>query len=1344
MAPRFTPPKFRNATASLVPREEWYRTHLDAPTMSAGAATSFSSGVKTTRAHVVVVDASGGISVRAYGSASDVVWAGRVGPVGDWDASALEGGGVVLGGTDGTLTVLDLDALPAAPVHTTHKLDASAQLVVLHPTTPGLAFIATSASWGIYDLTSTSPASVLVPALSLEGDTRGIWSASWSPDGSRLSTISRSGVLSTYSPRISPAPTATRSLPPVLPLKPCRLTYVADALVLTAFSRARSREYHVLSPDLATRASSTLDAAQAPLGIVPDHARRIAYLAGRGDMTIRQIEVGPSALASGAGPGVGAGETAHALPFPLGEGLALEWPGRLDVMRAQIARLVLPLADKDGAALAVLSVQVPRRQLIDFHEDLFPDVRATIPEQTPAQWLAGHDAAPRLVSLDPARRGAWEAELEKYDAARKAGARKASAGQQSDTAAHLPTATPAVQPERSDDRAADTHTASAPEPAPDVRPAPAETQLAEVSLAESPTVSPAESPAAGGKPPAEPPAPASVDTSSTPYKLSLIVPFVLARLAAHDTARGPLFLGLQGPQGSGKTTVCRALVGALADRGVRAAVLSQDDLYRTHAGLRAVAAKHPDNALLAGRGPPGTHDVDLARRVLGQLERVNAGGSTVHLPVFDKSQHNGEGDRSASTVPVTAPVDVVVLEGWSFGFRPLGPAALAAAHADPSTAAARAHSSQSLAELNAYLAEFADLYTSFDALVSLQPDDYAHVYAWRAQAEHEMRANNGGRGMTDDQVAAFVDRYMPVYEVWGRTVDSWRNRLVLRIGGERQVLSSEVVLSGSDGHAVGNGPNASGTDSADATEATDEADGETARTTAQPATALTAESRPMPAAATAVAVPGTTTSTQLPAAVPATAPAPSAPAAPTARFNPTWSRKFLAASSPLIPSYDQLPALSSLHPDSQLLKMSPTHLFFPIAGPGGRVMYHARAARGRLDTAEPAFVSAGVEIAAFDVDEHGRLAVAGEDGVVRVWTIADSHPGQPVVIAAKGVEKIVDVAWHATVNDLLVVASNDAGKGVLRFFHAKGGDEVKRVEFDVSGIHTFAVSPNGERIAVASKDRAVLVVDPRTGGVARGPAHDSPRSFQLAWVGDAHVVSLGFARGSQRRIQLYSVPADLASEAEVQVVAAQTIDTSPSVLFPVYDPDTAILYVWGKGERDVSAYEVHAPPPGQGHGEPTIAKLPAYTAARPQLGLCFAPKTECNVRKVEVARALRLTAKTVEEVTFAVPRHRIEYFQDDVYPLTRGRKVVSIDAWRAGKPVEREWVDLRPDGMAPLSEAPKTAVAKPKFVSAQTVLSEAEKKRQEMDALFEKAKADESSDEDEPTVKGLPPPDDDW
>ena len=40
-------------------------------------------------------------------------------------------------------------------------------------------------------------------------------------------------------------------------------------------------------------------------------------------------------------------------------------------------------------------------------------------------------------------------------------------------------------------------------------------------------------------------------------------------------------------------------------------------------------------------------------------------------------------------------------------------------------------------------------------------------------------------------------------------------------------------------------------------------------------------------------------------------------------------------------------------------------------------------------------------------------------------------------------------------------------------------------------------------------------------------------------------------------------------------------------------------------------------------------------------GLAFLPKTECDVREVEVARGLMLSKTTIEPVAFRVPRVRV-------------------------------------------------------------------------------------------------------
>ena len=192
----------------------------------------------------------------------------------------------------------------------------------------------------------------------------------------------------------------------------------------------------------------------------------------------------------------------------------------------------------------------------------------------------------------------------------------------------------------------------------------------------------------------------------------------------------------------------------------------------------------------------------------------------------------------------------------------------------------------------------------------------------------------------------------------------------------------------------------------------------------------------------------------------------------------------------------------------------------------------------------------------------------------------------------------------------------------------------------------MSFSPQGDRIAIATKDGQILVLDPRHAeSVQAGKAHDSPRSFQIAWVDTEHLVSVGFSRGSQRKINLYRLPSSSSSSnptaSPIETISSITIDVSPSVLFPIYDPDTSILYIWGKGERVIQTFEIHPD-----HAREPIAKLPSYTAGSPQVAVAFLPKRVVDVKKVEVGKALRLTAKTLEEVTFSIPRNKVSRRSD--------------------------------------------------------------------------------------------------
>lgn len=100
---------------------------------------------------------------------------------------------------------------------------------------------------------------------------------------------------------------------------------------------------------------------------------------------------------------------------------------------------------------------------------------------------------------------------------------------------------------------------------------------------------------------------------------------------------------------------------------------SIDDLYLPHDDLSQVARTNSDNPLLQHRGLPGTHDIKLALTIFSALVH----GDQISIPRYDKSAFNGHGDRmdTSSWIEVNKkdeqPIQLVIIEGWCIGFRPL-------------------------------------------------------------------------------------------------------------------------------------------------------------------------------------------------------------------------------------------------------------------------------------------------------------------------------------------------------------------------------------------------------------------------------------------------------------------------------------------------------------------------------------------------------------------------------------------------------------------------------------------------------------------------------------------------
>ena len=215
---------------------------------------------------------------------------------------------------------------------------------------------------------------------------------------------------------------------------------------------------------------------------------------------------------------------------------------------------------------------------------------------------------------------------------------------------------------------------------------------------------------------------ASTHVGYDPTIVAATLDRILARLPAKPDRRGAAWLvGLSGLPGSGKSTFARQLAGVANAGGVATQVLALDDFYFGRRDrMRLARGVHP---LLATRGVPGTHDVALLARTLGDLGRASA-RCPARIPRFDKGRD--------TRLPPSRWRDVgesprlVVLEGWCVGV----PAQPADALVSPLNALERDEDRNGRWRrwVNAQLADtYAILWRQLAMLIELEAPNYAVV-----------------------------------------------------------------------------------------------------------------------------------------------------------------------------------------------------------------------------------------------------------------------------------------------------------------------------------------------------------------------------------------------------------------------------------------------------------------------------------------------------------------------------------------------------------------------------------------------------------------------------------------
>lgn len=216
-------------------------------------------------------------------------------------------------------------------------------------------------------------------------------------------------------------------------------------------------------------------------------------------------------------------------------------------------------------------------------------------------------------------------------------------------------------------------------------------------------------------------------------------------------------LGINGAQGTGKSTLARLLSEYLSSTYQRRVViLSIDDLYLTLAERESLAQQvHP---MLRTRGVPGTHDVTLGLSIIERLKSLRQ-DEVVSIPRFDKSRD----DRceTADWSSVSGPVELLIFEGWCIASQAQLDADLQIPVNDLEATADgdgrwRSYVNDQLRD------NYAQLFSVLDSLLFLQAPSFDAILGWRTEQEHRLResaAADADAVMSDAEVADFIRYY---------------------------------------------------------------------------------------------------------------------------------------------------------------------------------------------------------------------------------------------------------------------------------------------------------------------------------------------------------------------------------------------------------------------------------------------------------------------------------------------------------------------------------------------------------------------------------------------------------
>jgi len=411
---------------------------------------------------------------------------------------------------------------------------------------------------------------------------------------------------------------------------------------------------------------------------------------------------------------------------------------------------------------------------------------------------------------------------------------------------------------------------------------------------------------------------------------------------------------------------------------------------------------------------------------------------------------------------------------------------------------------------------------------------------------------------------------------------------------------------------------------------------------------------------------------------------------------------------------ENLPSLSTIVPSySDMMAVNSKRVALPLKTVGGAsgggtgagvvLVVELKNEGQRLQDAGLPVIANGPSVLdlVFSPFDDSRLLVGSEDGGVREWTIPDGGVkmtmNEPSSILQAHSEKIYFVRFHPLVSNLIATSSYDM---TVKLWSWPSGSTPTLVTTlvgfqDEIFCCCFSFLDPYSMITV-SKDKMIRKYDlaPVNHSANQLPSlkcslpigHRGCRVFLAC--GDSLAIVCAFSEGHAQRqiIVLDAVTFDIKT--------VMDMDSSPSIPIPFYDIDTSVVFLTGRGDSVISAFEVTA-------NLPYLQPLSGFNAGS-SLHQCvsFLHKRDCNVTAVEIATALRLCPSVIQPLSVKVPRVRTQFFQDDLFPnaTPTWKPTCDITKFLSGQSIlPLEKISLRPSHMTALSMAPTQAKSPKKY-----------------------------------------------